>query len=348
MFPADGECNISSCFPFQMAYINDAESIKAINAEHVLAVIKFSAEPQVSDADRLSWTVNLPTLLTAGDAIEIWYSRNPVRYGCDQAVSFACNESVLLAQMWVDEVCYKHLDTIAYHAYQRLIAFIRIQGYPHLLRAWNYISNIHGECQGLDRYQAFYQGRYRALKETLVDFQFRLPAASVIGTQTPGLLIYCLAAKRPGQQVENPRQISAYRYPLQYGPKSPSFSRSILKTWATHHHHLYISGTASIVGHRTRHSRNAAAQLHETLNNVTMLLEAANRDVVFPFRLVLLKFYIRCASDAEMLRHIALDQLGADIPMLFLEGAICREELVVEVEGMALSTVEEISNVRKT
>jgi chorismate lyase/3-hydroxybenzoate synthase len=321
-----------------MVYMSGAQSIEAIKTEHVLAVIHFSAEPQMDAADGLSWRVNLPTLLASGDTVEVWCSQTPVQYGRDQTVAFSRNEQVLVAQTWVDEVDHKDLDAIAYEAYQRLIAFVRFQGYPYLLRAWNYFSNLHKKSQGLERYQAFCQGRYRALKETLSEFQMRLPAASVIGTQTPGLLIYCLAAKQPGQQVENPRQTSAYRYPPQYGPKSPSFSRSILKTWAMHHHHLYISGTASIVGHRTRHSGDTAAQLYETFNNLTTLLEAANRYVVYPFRLVLLKFYVCHAADAERLRYIALNHFGSHVPMLFLEGTICREELLVEVEGMALST----------
>src|SRR3546814_12468443 len=57
-----------------------------------------------------------------------------------------------------------------------------------------------------------------------------LPAATAIGRCDDARVVqvYWLAARTPGMPVENPRQVSAYRYPRQYGPQQPSFARAML------------------------------------------------------------------------------------------------------------------------
>ena len=51
-----------------------------------------------------------------------------------------------------------------------------------------------------------------------------------------------------GTPVENPRQVSAYRYPREYGPQSPTFARALLPP--SPRVPLLLSGTASIDGKR--------------------------------------------------------------------------------------------------
>lgn len=328
--------------PFHIAYLADVGCAEVLAAEHVLAVIRFGDHDAASSPthDQRLWRVGLSQFGTA-DTLEVWYSDSPVRYDCVEGIAYTCNDDVLLTRIFIDEALCTDLDAVTYWVYRELLSFVRSQGYPHVLRAWNYFSDIHSQHQGLERYKAFCRGRYRAFIETLSDFPVRLPAASVIGTQTAGLLIYCLAAKAPGQQVENPRQLSAYSYPQQYGPRSPSFSRSVLKSWTAQRQHLYISGTASIVGHRTRHVENPVAQLQETLINMSALLKAANQYThAFPWRLALLKVYVRRRPDADRLRYFLSKQPAFAVPVIFLQGDICRSELLVEVEGMAVSAPE--------
>src|SRR6185312_12015184 len=56
-----------------------------------------------------------------------------------------------------------------------------------------------------------------------------LSAATAIGHHGPeGLLqVYALCAAQPGQALENPRQVSAWKYPRRYGPTAPSFARAM-------------------------------------------------------------------------------------------------------------------------
>lgn len=137
-------------------------------------------------------------------------------------------------------------------------------------------------------------------------------------------------------QIENPRQVSAFHYPPQYGRRSPSFSRAVLKNWGEGHEHLYISGTASIVGHASQHG-DLLPQLAETLANLEALLAEADRRAMTPLDLTLLKIYVRPNLDPAPLRDRIVRTFGANVPLLFLRADICRQELLLEIEGLATS-----------
>ncbi len=90
--------------------------------------------------------------------------------------------------------------------------------------------------------------------------------------------IYFLAARQPPKMIENPRQTSAYHYPPKFGKHSPIFSRACV--WGEPGSaRLFVSGTASIVGHETIHRGDVVAQTRETMVNIGALLEEANRIV---------------------------------------------------------------------
>ena len=102
-------------------------------------------------------------------------------------------------------------------------------------RIWNYFPRINVESDGLERYRAFCVGpRHGRLDDS---------ASRECDRTRPGLL----SSRRRAASVE---QVSAYRYPALYGPRSPLFSRAVVKQWARSTQ-LYISGTASVVGHWT-------------------------------------------------------------------------------------------------
>src|SRR3546814_17247700 len=83
----------------------------------------------------------------------------------------------------------------------------------------------------------------------------------------------------PCTPVENPGQVSAYRYPRQYGQQQPSFARAMLPPPGSAMP-LLLSGTASVVGHATAHVGELLAQLDETFNNFDALVGAHRKSVV--------------------------------------------------------------------
>ena len=146
------------------------------------------------------------------------------------------------------------------------------------------------------------------------------------------LQVCWIAGREAGRTVENPRQVSAYNYPRQYGPAAPKFSRAMVVPGPVH----LISGTASIVGHASLHEQDLDAQLRETLINLDALLvqaqpdgqpRSANLD-----RNSLVKAYVRHRGDAAVVEHTLRERLGGAVPILVLAADICRSELLVEIE----------------
>jgi chorismate lyase/3-hydroxybenzoate synthase len=69
-------------------------------------------------------------------------------------------------------------------------------------------------------------------------------------------------------------------------------------------------------------------QLEETLRNLEHLLDAGDE-------LAAVRVYVRWADDAAVVRGALERRLGAELPAVYLRADICREELLVEVEGIA-------------
>ncbi|MCP5424129.1 MAG: hypothetical protein H6970_03570 [Gammaproteobacteria bacterium] len=323
--------------PFEVAYVAADERARVLADDTVFAVIEFADRHGLDEADHRRFTIGLPEAEGAKvHALEVWRSHKPVTYDYVDGITLARNEDMLFARLLLEESRYTDLDAATFDAYQRIGRLTRNLNYPHMLRTWNYFPGINDPQNGLERYRAFSQGRYRALVNVNPEFETTLPAACAIGTRAPGLLIYFLAAKTPGIQIENPRQVSAFRYPPQYGPRSPSFSRAVLKRW-TGASHLFISGTASIVGHVSRHPRDPLAQLDETLANLEALLNHANRFLQASIRLASIKLYLRPDLRAADVQQRLDERLGRDLPRLLLTGDICRDDLLLEIEGLGVS-----------
>ena len=89
------------------------------------------------------------------------------------------------------------LAAAAFQAYARLTAFLDQQGYPWLLRCWNFLHDINRGAHDQERYRQFCLGRYQALAGS-PGFERQLPAATAIGMHEPGLLLYFMAGKAPG------------------------------------------------------------------------------------------------------------------------------------------------------
>jgi chorismate lyase/3-hydroxybenzoate synthase len=223
-------------------------------------------------------------------------------------------------------------------AYDILQSFLQQSPHQWPLKIWNYVPDINRGSGDDELYRQFCLGRAEAV---LIDPGDRppLPAATAIGAPAgeAALQVYFLAASLPGLDVENPRQVSAWRYPRQYGPKSPLFSRgTILRLNGSQQ--FLISGTASVLGHQTHHENQVANQLSESLRNVSSLLDEGHR-LMGDARASLdsdgiLKVYVRNPDHLELIRRTLDNEAPAEIPRIYLQGDICRENLLTEIDGI--------------
>ncbi|MFM2340795.1 MAG: hypothetical protein RLZZ592_448 [Pseudomonadota bacterium] len=223
--------------------------------------------------------------------------------------------------------------------YTDLFEVLRQHGGLHLLKVWNYLPHINAELDGLEVYRHFNIGRQQAFLEAGQRAFEGAPAACALGHHGGPLSVHVLAGRVAPRPVENPRQVSAYHYPSAYGPRSPTFSRAALVALAPAEETLLISGTASIVGHETRHAGDVAAQTAETLRNLEAVIASAHAQTParFDLRAMDLTVYLRDPADRPAVEAVLAAALGADAPglrdALWLQADICRADLLVEIEA---------------
>jgi chorismate lyase / 3-hydroxybenzoate synthase len=313
-------------------YVADAAAERWSRDESVVAVIRFGSRTSIEGKDRPQISIALPPL-GAQRYAEVWRTHLPMVRGREGDMHYALDEEMLFGCLLVDDAA--DLSIVARSAYARVLELTHRLGYPHLARVWNYFSGINGDYEGLERYRAFCVGRYEAFSA----FGYRarqLAAASAIGTHAPGLLLYFIAAREAGTPIENPRQVSAFRYPLRYSPRHPLFSRAMIKHWecATH---LYISGTASVVGHRTCHPEDTLEQLRETARNIEAVVSRAKEAYPFAIKsarqLSHVKIYVRRAEDLFRIQSEFDRLFSPGLPRIFVHADICRPDLLLEIDA---------------
>lgn len=300
----------------------------ALARPDTLAVLGFGAQAPASDDPRYLRVGLAPLGLAA--PLEVWRAAGAVRHGRDGPLRWASDGDWLFGALELDEAGHGGIAAASAEAYRRLLEFSAASACPHVLRVWNYLDAINTGAGDAERYRQFCSGRALGIGTRWAQ---GFPAASAIGRcdGVRELQVYWLAARVPGVAVENPRQVSAWRYPRQYGPHPPAFARALRAPTARAQ--LHVSGTAAVVGHASCHDEDLAAQLAETFANLDSLFSSAGAPAGFaPGDLV--KVYLRRAGDAAAIAAALARRLPAAVRPLLLHGEICRRELLVEIDGV--------------
>jgi len=324
-----------------VAYIHptDLRSYLSMPGINPMAIISFGYE--FSDTfPCTAIALNLPQL-SDPPLIEIWHSNQPVSTRKETTCSLTTSGHLLLGSIQLAEEPGVPLDLTTYTAYREVLLRIRESGYPYLWRAWNYFPHINDEQEGLERYRRFCVGRHRALSELLPDFPTSIPAATAVGTKSGPLQIVFLAGIQSATHLGNPRQWNAYDYPREYGPCSPSFARATFSD-SEHQALLFIAGTASIVGHTSYHAGLPDEQAKETIRNLHAILSHTDyalkvKRLNAPTR-ARYKIYVRNPELLQDVRQVFQDSPLSELPALFLQSDLCRKELLVEIEGLLITS----------
>ncbi len=223
----------------------------------------------------------------------------------------------------------------------------------HIIRQWNYVENI-AQLEDSDRsvqnYQVFNDVRAKYYEQG--SFRNGYPAATGIGMTTGGVIVGFIAMSESDQVVikpiHNPRQTDAHEYS---GSKlvgdstgimdekcTPRFERGKMVSFG-HKTNIYISGTASIVGEETLYKGDVEQQTITTIDNIYSLFSQNNqKNLGLDFEVSQIQFshlrvYVKHKDDITTVKSICESKLKCK-SSLYLESDICREDLLVEIEGI--------------
>lgn len=311
-----------------------------LESDRVLAAIAFDGgRPCPSTRTDPRHAPSGLTLLAQPEVHEVWRVADAAggadgeraARGWDGQLRWARCGQTLFAALAIDASPARNIERDAEAAWTRLLRFIASCGCPHILRAWNYIPAINRGAGDAERYKRFCAGRARAFAARGYA-RMHYPAATAVGNDSDALIVHLFASAAPGRHIENPRQVSAYAYPRRYGPQPPSFARATAKDWPSGTH-VYLSGTASIVGHRSCRTGDAGGQLDVAFANADALFGAAGCAGSGRQAPDLLRVYLRDPADLPSVME-RVGQLAPRASTAYIRADICRAELAVEIEGV--------------
>jgi chorismate lyase/3-hydroxybenzoate synthase len=276
------------------------------------------------------------------DLFECWWYDGPVEHRQVGNVRIADCADFAAVVIQVADATPENFRAVTRDLYEELLAAIGQTRHRNIVRFWNYFSNINLGEGDAEKYRQFSVGRAEAFEACGLTDEV-VPAATGIGSARDcEFTVIALASKHDFHNVENPRQVSAYNYPADYGPRSPKFSRAGCVS-IDDQQLLLISGTASIIGHESVHAGDAELQCKETANNLRKLSEKlaevshVSPDAVLDTESVV-RVYIRNAEDLDCVSRCLEELLGGrSANVAYLNAHICRSELQIEIDAAKMA-----------
>lgn len=248
----------------------------------------------------------------------------------------------------------RDFDAAVRDAYETIFARLD-ENDLHAVRFWAFLPGIHDPMNGgISRYMVFNAARYAAFTKRFeggAAFCRSIPTASAVGVEGDRFSLHGLGTTEAGVPVENPRQVPAYRYSAVYGPKPPCFARATSLAVSFPSPTLLVAGTSSITGERSRHEGDLSRQFLETISNLAHLVANANGQVLAEgqpaarldgllraFRHIRV-YYVQAVHEA-LLRELVASRFPATVTAEYACVSLCRPELLVEIEGVAVLSTD--------
>jgi enamine deaminase RidA (YjgF/YER057c/UK114 family) len=227
--------------------------------------------------------------------------------------------------------------------------------FADVIRQWNYVEDIVGYdslCESrLQNYQIL--NEVRAKYYAMASFKNGYPAATGIGMNAGGIILEFYACHTHDKEkiipVKNPKQKDAYEYSQEVligsslnlnKPKSaPKFERA--KYIAVKNNRLiFISGTASIQGEKTIGVNDIETQTKTTIENINNLISVENlktNGILNNYHIIKfssVRVYVKSPHYISVVRQIC-NKSFPEVQVNYLIADICRDNLLVEIEGIA-------------
>ena len=260
------------------------------------------------------------------------------------------NESdgkVLVLESAISDNIYESIQVQSDSIFDKLKMIFSLEEIPiqNIVRQWNYIGNITSVTNEIQHYQAFNDSRSRFYSQVVWSNGY--PAATGISMSIDIVLVSVVAISEKSElqvvSIDNSLQKPAHKYSNSVLVGSdlkttPKFERAkiILKNQTGL---CYISGTAAIRGEQSLNELDATLQTKQTVENILYLLSQKNLEFnkfkyKLEFMIESIRVYIKNASDFEAIK-MEVERVWKDKPVIFTFASICRDELLVEIEGIA-------------
>ena len=216
-----------------------------------------------------------------------------------------------------------------------------------IVRQWNYIERIGAfDRDGFQNYQNF--NNERSIFYARSQWESGYPAATGIGMQYGGVSIDLDAVSASEGKLtiyglDNPLQVPAHAYSREVllgknDRTTPKFERGKVLALRDGKGMIYISGTAAIRGEQSLAKMGVEEQTWVTLENIAALVSrknllAAGVDPVTEVSLELLRVYLKRQEDQPSVRNI-IEKAYPGLTVLYVVADVCRDELLVEMEGI--------------
>ncbi|MGI6572245.1 MAG: endoribonuclease L-PSP [Fermentimonas sp.] len=204
-----------------------------------------------------------------------------------------------------------------------------------ITRQWNYIERITAWDGKNQHYQMFNNARGEFY--ALARWENGYPAATGIGATKGGVSVDIDAAIFQSKccfatPINNKLQVAAHEYSSDVLKEAgnekatPKFERAKSMTFGERSL-VYISGTAAIRGEESLKDVGVKRQMNVTIDNISQLIGNA--------KIRMLRVYLKNPEDYEIVKQhlLSYEQL---VPISYLWADVCRNELLIEIEGIAM------------
>ncbi len=234
------------------------------------------------------------------------------------------------------DVIHFRIEQQAVEAFRLMGEVLKREGFPvhSIVRQWNYIEQITAFDGPDQHYQTFNNARGDFYARA--DWSQGYPAATGIGANLGGILVDADAAVFRhsacfATSIDNNLQVAAHAYSegvletARQKKTTPKFERAKSLTFDGRRV-IYISGTAAIRGEESLKGVGLERQLHITMENIAHLVGNARPEM--------LRVYLKYKSDYAEAERL-MNAYGLDIPISYMWADVCRDELLIEIEGIA-------------
>ncbi|WP_297928634.1 hypothetical protein [uncultured Coprobacter sp.] len=242
----------------------------------------------------------------------------------------------------------------SYNVFDVVEKILQIENMPvhSIVRQWNYIEQITAFDGEHQHYQDFNDAR--SFFYNYSQWPEGYPAATGIGTACGGVVVdinavYADDASINIDAIDNGWQIAAHAYSqgVLLGEKDPRFQNKTTPKFERakrvkqeEYEIVYVSGTAAIRGEESLLGVGIEKQAQTTVENIDYLISRENMQKqgvpLFgsSYKLKNCRVYLKDVSFMEKARMV-IERLYPDVESIFLLADVCRDELLIEIEGIA-------------